>query len=306
MSIRFRVLILGLAALAAAHAADPVDSARLAGLHWRSVGPAMFGGRVDDVAGVPGNRDILYVGGSTAGLYKSSNGGTTFNSVFNDGNTLSVGAIAIAPDNIDIVYIGTGEGFPRNSTSVGDGIYKTADGGRTWRHVGLKDTERFSRIIVSPSDSRVVFAAAMGHEWGPNEERGVFRSTDGGTTWKRVLYVNPTTGASDICFESGNPKVIYAGMYDYLRRPWHYRSGGPGSGLYRSSDGGDTWVRADQPGPGQRTPGRPVVGANRPQRGPFQSRGGLRHDRSAGRRRAVAQRRPRQDVADDHQQSQHQ
>jgi photosystem II stability/assembly factor-like uncharacterized protein len=257
-----------LLSFAIASAADAVDPSRLAGLRWRSVGPAMFAGRVDDVAGVPGNPDILYVAGSTAGLFKSTNGGVTFTSVFNDGNTLSVGAVALAPDNPDVVYIGTGEGFPRNSTSVGDGIYKTIDGGRAWKHIGLIDTERFSRIIVSPKDSRVVFAAAMGHEWGPNEERGVFRTTDGGSTWKRVLYVNPTTGASDICFEAGNPDVLYAGMYDYLRKPWHYRSGGPGSGLYRSVDGGETWLRLTEPAlhnglPGAKLLGRIGVGASR-------------------------------------------
>ncbi len=151
---------------------------------------------------------------------------------------------------------------------MGDGIYKTADGGRTWRHLGLRDSERFSRIIVSPKDSRIVFAAAMGHEWGPNQERGVFRSTDGGATWKRVLYVNPTTGASDICFEAGNPNVVYAGMFDYLRQPWHFRSGGPGSGLYRSGDGGETWVRLTDPGlrnglPGAKLLGRIGVSASR-------------------------------------------
>src|SRR5262249_52387506 len=152
----------------------------LSGLRWRSVGPAMFAGRVDDVAGVPGNPNLLYVAGSTAGLFKSINGGTTFESVFNDGGTPRVGAIAIFPHNPDIVYIGTGEGFPRNSISVGDGLYKTTDGGRTWKRMGLTDTERFSRIIVNPKDPRIVIAAAMGHAWGPNEERGVFRSSDSG------------------------------------------------------------------------------------------------------------------------------
>ena len=263
-----RIAFACLPSFAIALAAEAVDPSRLAGLHWRAVGPAMFAGRVDDVAGVPGNPDILYVAGSTAGLFKSTNAGTTFASVFNDGNTLSVGAVALAPDNPDNVYIGTGEGFPRNSTSVGDGIYKTTDGGLTWKHVGLTDTERFSRIIVSPKDSRVVFAAAMGHEWDPNEERGVFRSTDGGANWKRVLYVNPTTGASDICFEADNPDVLYAGMYDYLRKPWHYRSGGPGSGLYRSADGGATWVRLTDPIlhnglPGAKLLGRIGVSASR-------------------------------------------
>ena len=210
--MHFRTLLLLAASATILPAADLIDPSMLAALHWRSIGPAMFGGRVDDVAGVPGNPAILYAAHSTGGLFKSTNGGTTFESVFNTGNTLSVGAVAVSPDNPDVVYIGTGEGFPRNSTSVGDGIYKTADGGRTWAHIGLKDSERFARIIVNPKNPRIVFAAAMGHEWGPNEERGVFRSTDGGATWKRVLYIGPTTGASDVTFDGGDPNIVYAGM----------------------------------------------------------------------------------------------
>ncbi|HUI55520.1 MAG TPA: hypothetical protein VLY04_11140 [Bryobacteraceae bacterium] len=241
-------------------AADAVNSSLVSGLRWRSIGPAMFAGRVDDVAGVPGDPTILYVAGSTAGLFKSVNSGNTFESVFNDGNTLSVGAVAIAPDNRDVVYIGTGEGAVRNSTSVGDGIYKTTDAGHTWKHMGLTDTERFGRIIINPRNSNIVFAAAMGHEWGPNEERGIFRSTDGGATWKKVLYVNPVTGASDVCFDGGDPNIVYAGMYDYMRQPWHFRSGGPGSGLYRSADGGDTWVKLTDPALHNGLPGAKLLG----------------------------------------------
>jgi photosystem II stability/assembly factor-like uncharacterized protein len=256
----FAAVVAGVISVNAAFAAEPVTPSVVAGLHWRSIGPAMFAGRVDDVAGIPGNPNILYAAHSTAGLFKSINGGTTFESVFNDGNTLSVGAVAVAPDNSEVVYIGTGEGFPRNSTSVGDGIYKSENGGRTWKHAGLKDSERFSRIIIHPKDSRIVLAAAMGHEWGPNEERGIFRSTDGGATWKRVLYVNATTGASDVCFEPGNPSVVYAGMFDYLRQPWHFRSGGPGSGLYRSADGGETWVKLTDPALNNGLPGANLLG----------------------------------------------
>src|SRR6185312_12944226 len=135
--------------------------------------------------GVPGNPNIIYVAHSSAGLFKSTNGGTTFESVFNDGNTLSIGAIAVAPGNPDLVYVGTGEGTGRNSASFGDGVYKSMDGGRTWKHVGLVNTERFSRIVVNPQNPDIVFAAAMGHEWGPSSERGLYRSKDGGATWKQ-------------------------------------------------------------------------------------------------------------------------
>lgn len=215
----------------------------LRGLEWRAIGPAVFGGRVTDVAGVPGRPNIIYVAHASAGLFKSTNGGTTFQSIFDEGGTQSVGAIALALDSPDTIYVGTGEGKPRNSVSFGDGIYKSADGGRTWKNLGLRDSERFSRIIVDPRESNIVYAAAMGHEWGPNKERGLFRSRDGGGTWKNILFVNETTGACDVCLDPINPSIVYAAMYDYLRQPWHFRSGGPGSGLYRSTDGGENWVR---------------------------------------------------------------
>jgi len=224
-----------------------VDPQLLQGLHWRSIGPAVFGGRVTDVAGVPGNPNVIYVAHSSAGLYKSTNGGVTFDSVFDNGNTLSIGSIALAPDNPDVVYVGTGEGTARNSASFGDGIYKSMDGGRTWKHLGLESTERFARIVVDPQRPDVVFAAAMGHEWGPNRERGLYRSRDGGGTWEQVLYVNETTGAGDVTLDPTNPNIVYAGMYDYLRKPWYFRSGGPGSGMYRSTDGGSTWTKLTDP-----------------------------------------------------------
>jgi photosystem II stability/assembly factor-like uncharacterized protein len=224
-----------------------IDPQLLQGLHWRAIGPAVFGGRVTDVSGIPGNPNIIYVAHSSAGLFKSMNGGISFESVFDTGNTLSIGAIAVTPGNPNLVYVGTGEGTSRNSASFGDGMYKTMDGGRTWKHMGLVNTEHFSRVVVNPENPDIVFAAAMGHEWAPNSERGLYRSTDGGVTWKQILFVNDTTGAGDVTLDPTNPSVVYAGMYDYLRKPWYFRSGGPGSGLYRSTDGGDTWVKLTDP-----------------------------------------------------------
>ncbi len=232
----------------------------LGGLSWRSIGPAMFAGRVVDVAGVPGKPDILYVGSASSGLYKSINGGTTFEPVFETGGTLSIGAIAVQPDNPDVVYVGTGEGAVRNSISFGDGLYKSIDGGKTWKLMGLKDSERFGRIAIHPANPQIVLAAAMGHAFGPNTERGVFRSTDGGATWARTLFVNETTGASDVAIDPKDPNIVYAGMYDYLRQPWTFRSGGPGSGLYRSSDGGVTWKKLTDPALGNGLPGAKLVG----------------------------------------------
>ena len=250
----------------------PIATPPLGGLSWRQVGPAMFAGRVADVAGVPGRPDILYVGAASSGLYKSTNGGTTFEPVFERGNTLSIGAIAVQADNPDVVYVGTGEGAVRNSISYGDGMYKTTDGGRTWTHLGLEKTERFSRVVIDPRNPQIVLAAALGRAFGPNPERGVFRSIDGGKTWQRTLFVNETTGASDVAVDPKDPNIVYAGMYDYLRQPWFFRSGGPGSGLYKSTDGGQTWKKLTDPALRNGLPGARLIGriglsvhANNPQ-----------------------------------------
>jgi len=207
-----------------------------------------------------GNPDILYVGTASSGLYKSTNGGVTFDSIFDTGNTLSIGAIAVRPDDPNVVYVGTGEGAVRNSISFGDGIYKSTDGGKSWTHLGSKDSERFSRIIIHSKNPRIVFAAAMGHTFGPNAERGLYRTQDDGRTWQRVLFVNETTGASDVAIDPHDPNIVYAGMYDYLRKPWHFRSGGPGSGLYRSTDGGITWTKLTDPALRNGLPGARLIG----------------------------------------------
>jgi len=250
----------GFTARADVHPGNPIDPKLLSGLVWRSIGPAHFSGRVTDIAGVPGDPNIIIVAFGTAGLFRSSNGGVTFTPIFEDAGTLSVGAIALAPGDPSTIYVGTGEGNVRNSVSFGDGLYKSVDAGKTWKHLGLKATERFSRIVISPKDPNVVFAAALGHEWGPNKERGLYRSTDAGATWKQVIYVDETTGASDVAIDPEDPNVVYCGMYDFLRQPWHFRSGGPGSGLYRSADGGETWTHLTDPKLANGLPGRGLIG----------------------------------------------
>jgi photosystem II stability/assembly factor-like uncharacterized protein len=221
--------------------ADNVDQSMFGDLGWRSIGPATMGGRITDIAGVPGNPALFYVASASGGLFKTTNGGTTFAPIFENQPVLSIGAIALAPADPDVIYVGTGEGNVRNTASFGNGVYKSADGGKSWAWLGLGDTERFSRIRVHPKNPDVVYAAALGHEWGPNEERGLFVSRDGGRNWDKVLYVNETTGASDVILDPADPDIIYVGMYDYMRNAWVFRSGGPGSGLYRSKDGGKTW-----------------------------------------------------------------
>ncbi|NNM33728.1 MAG: hypothetical protein HKO53_11715, partial [Gemmatimonadetes bacterium] len=236
-----------LAAPALLSAQDSGLADALTGLEWRSIGPAEMGGRTVDIAAIPGDPDVVYMATASGGLWKTMNRGVTWHSIFESGGTLSIGALAMAPSDHNVLYLGTGENNPRNSTSIGDGIYRSTDAGRTWTHLGLSDTERFARIRVHPSDPDVLWAAALGHAWGPNEERGVFRSTDGGEAWDRVLYVDENTGGADLALDPHNPRVLYAAMYDYRRRAYHFRSGGPGSGLYKSTDGGESWTRLNSP-----------------------------------------------------------
>ncbi len=216
-------------------------------LHYRWVGPAVMGGRLDAVAGVAGDPKTLYLGHSTGGLWKSEDGGLTFRSAFEAGPVSAVGAIAIDPHDSRRVYIGTGEGFPRNTAQSGDGVWLTSDGAKHWRHLGLDDAGSIAKIAVDPADSRVVLVAAMGHEFAPSALRGIFRSADGGLHWTRVLHLNDTTGGSDVAFNPKRPNIVYAGTFDFLRRPWTLRSGGPGSGLFKSTDAGKTWTRLTDP-----------------------------------------------------------
>jgi photosystem II stability/assembly factor-like uncharacterized protein len=217
------------------------DHAALAGLTWRSIGPANMGGRVTDILGIRGDRDTFYVAGADGGLFKTTNAGTTFEALFTDQGTYSVGAIALAPSDHSVIWLGTGEGDPRNSASFGDGVYRSTDGGRTWTHLGLAGTERIKRIVVHPRDPDVALVCAVGHAWGPNEERGVFRTTDGGKTWEKVLYRNPDTGCSDLAMDPSNPRILYAGVWTFRRRAWHFTDGGGETALYQSADGGTTW-----------------------------------------------------------------
>ncbi len=218
----------------------------LEALQFRNLGPAVAGGRVTAVAGVPGNPNIYYVGTAAGGIFKTKDGGVSWRPLFQHQAVSSVGAMALAPSNPNFVWVGTGEANIRNDIVTGRGVYFSPDGGHTWRFEGLADAGQISSIVVSPLDPDVVFVGVLGHAWGPNPERGVFRTTDGGKTWKKVLYVNPTTGVSDLAMEPGNPKILYAGMWQVERRPWILESGGPSSGIYRTTDGGDTWQQLSQ------------------------------------------------------------
>jgi photosystem II stability/assembly factor-like uncharacterized protein len=225
-------------------AAAPAQVKPLEGLKYRLVGP-FRGGRATGVAGVPGDPTTFYFGAASGGLWKTTDGGMTWKPLWDKLPEASpaVDAIAVAPSNHDILYVGTGEINIRGNVVTGNGLYKSTDAGKTWQFAGLRDTQVIGRIIVDPKDPNRLFVAALGHPFGPNSERGLYRSTDGGKSWAKVLYVDDKTGASDVAFQPGNPQVMYAGMWQAYRKPWIMESGGPGSGFYKSTDGGSTWTR---------------------------------------------------------------
>ena len=202
-----------------------------------------MGGRLDAVAGVAGDSNVIYLGHSSGGLYKSNDGGMSFESVFHAGTSSSIGAIAVAPSDANTVYAGTGEGFPRNTAALGDGVFISRDAGKTWQSAGLEKTQHIARIAVDPHDPKVALVAAMGPEFSSGGDRGIYRTSDGGKHWTRTLYLNPTTGGSDVAFDPSDSAIAYAGTFDYLRQPWTFRGGGEGSGLFKSSDGGRSWRR---------------------------------------------------------------
>lgn len=220
-----------------------IDPELLAGMKARAIGPATMSGRIASIDVVESDPDIIYVGASTGGVWKSIDGGFSFTPIFDDQPVAAVGAVAVYQLSPDIVWVGTGEGNPRNSASVGNGVYKSVDGGKSWQHLGLDKSERIHRIVLHPSDPNVAWVAAMGQMWGQNAERGVFKTEDGGRSWKKVLYVNDRTGAADLVADPTNPNKLFASMWEYRRWPWYFQSGGPGSGLYVTFDGGQTWKR---------------------------------------------------------------
>jgi photosystem II stability/assembly factor-like uncharacterized protein len=212
-------------------------------LEWRSIGPANMGGRTTDVEGVPGDMNTVYVATASGGLWKTTNGGVTWKPIFERQGTISIGDIALAPSNTDVVWVGTGESNTRNSVSFGDGVYKSTDGGKTWQNMGLRDSERISAIAIHPQNPDVVYVGALGHAFGPNDERGVFMTTDGGKTWTRTLYVDREHGVSDLDIDPTNPNILYAAMWSFERKPWTFRSGSEKGGVFRSIDGGRTWKK---------------------------------------------------------------
>ncbi|HVZ76711.1 MAG TPA: glycosyl hydrolase [Gemmatimonadaceae bacterium] len=224
--------------------ASTFDSVKFGGLHWRSIGPYR-GGRVTTVAGVPSQPLTYYMGATGGGVWKTENAGATWTNI-SDGKLRmgSIGAIAVADDDPNVLYVGMGEAPPRGqSSSWGDGMYKSTDAGKTWRYIGLEKTRAIAKVVVDPRNNDVVYVAAEGSRWTPSADRGIYKSTDGGATWKLLLHPSDSVAAIDLSMDPSNPRILYAAMWDFQRLPWQIRSGGPGSAIYKTTDGGETWTR---------------------------------------------------------------
>ena len=249
-----RFIILGAATAAAvaallpptpATAQTPLETA-VSHLRYRELGPALMGGRIADLAVVESKPQVFYIATGTGGVWKTENHGTSWTPLFDDQPTSSIGDVTLDPSNPNLVWVGTGEPQNRQSSGWGNGVYKSTDAGSTWRHMGLDGTKHIGRILIHPRNPDIVYVAAVGDLWGPNEQRGVFRTTDGGETWEKVLHIDHHTGAIDLAMDPGDPNTIFAAMYQRQRTGWGFNGGGPGSGLHRTFDGGDTWTELSE------------------------------------------------------------
>ena len=217
------------------------------GMKYRLIGP-FRGGRSLTAAGIPGDSTTYYFGATGGGIWKSTDGAMTWSSVFDKEGTATIGSLAVASSNPNVLYVGTGEACIRGNISHGDGVYKSLDGGKTWKNVGLRDSRAIGKVIINPSNPDIAFVAALGHPYGPNPERGIFRTTDGGKAWDKVLYKDENTGGIDVAFDPHNPNILFGALWQARRTSWSMEDGGPGSGLYRSNDGGTTWKRLEEHG----------------------------------------------------------
>jgi photosystem II stability/assembly factor-like uncharacterized protein len=259
-STRFSIALLALVSLIANGFAQGVPPAPpppqinistnplLKAFRWRSIGPASMGGRIDDIAAVESNTSVFYVGFATGGVWKTTNNGITFEPIFDTYASCSIGDIAICQQNPNLVWVGTGEANNRQSATIGDGIYKSTDAGKTFTNVGLKDTQSIARIVTDPKDEKVVYVAALGHLFGANSERGIYKTTDGGTTWSKSKFIDDDTGFTDLVMDAADNRILYAASYQRRRTSWGYNGGGPGSGLWKTTDAGKTWAKMEGAG----------------------------------------------------------
>src|SRR6266478_1040145 len=240
------IAIVGLLAPAPLAIAQQYDTSLYSGLHWRMIGP-FRAGRENAVSGVVGQPDTFYFGSVGGGVWKTTNAGRTWNPIFDSASSASIGAIGVAPSNASIVYVGSGEADMRDSIQFGDGMYKSADAGKTWKHIGLEATKQIGRVLVDPKNPNIVFVAALGNAYASSPDRGVYRSRDGGATWQKVLFKNDDVGAIDLNFDPTNSQIVYATMWNVRRPPWfiYTPANGPGGGIFKSTDGGTTWNEID-------------------------------------------------------------
>src|SRR5213080_4872674 len=239
------------------------DDPLLASFRFRSIGPASMGGRIDDIAVSESDPSIIYIGYAVGGVFKPENNGTTFEPVFETYPTASIGDIAIHPTNPNIVYVGTGEANNRQTTSFGDGIYKTTDGGKTFTNIGLKETQTIARIVIDPRNPETLYVAVPGHLFGPNDERGVYKTTDGGRTWNKVKFIDDDTGFNDIVLDPSNSTIVYASSYQRRRSGCCFNGGGSGSAIWKSLDAGKTWTKLAEHGLPPGTYGRIALDVSR-------------------------------------------
>lgn len=238
-----RITILACLLFLAAFSEAQVKNEHFKNIKPRNIGPAGMSGRVTAIDALYTNPDVIWVGGASAGVWKTDNGGATWKPIFDDQPILNIGSIKVQQSNPDVIWVGTGEGNPRNSLNLGEGIFKTLDGGKTWKRMGLEKTRNIHRILIDPTNPNIVYAAAIGNPYGVHPERGVYKTTDGGETWQRILYTNDTTGCAELVMDPANPNKLIASMWQHQRKPWNFNSGGPGSGLYITVDGGKNWKK---------------------------------------------------------------
>ena len=240
LKIRFSFLFV-LTLLSGISVAQSLTMEQINGIKARNIGPAGMSGRVTAIDVVTSKPDIIFIGTASGGVWKSDNGGVSWNPIFDHQDFASIGALTIDQSATDIIWVGTGEGNPRNSQSSGNGIYKSMDGGKTWKHLGLPNSRNIYRILIDPRDSKTVYAGVQGSAWGPSEERGLFKTTDGGKNWKKILYINDRTGVGELIMDPSNPNKLFVSMWQFEREAWFFKSGGSGSGLYVTHDAGENF-----------------------------------------------------------------
>jgi len=223
--------------------AQQLDMEKLKAIKPRNIGPAGMSGRVTSIDVVLSDSKVIYAGTASGGLWRSTSGGTTWEPIFDEQNAASIGVVQVQQSNPSVIWVGTGEGNPRNSQSMGRGVFKSIDGGKSWKNMGLSGTKTIHRLIIDPTNPEIVYVGAHGDAWSDTEDRGVFKTTDGGKTWKKILFANNRTGVADMIMDPSNPNKLIVAMWEYRRWPWFFKSGGEGSGLHVTFDGGETWKK---------------------------------------------------------------